>query len=69
MEKKYRSIDFYPGADIREEVIALRMVLRGKGTSLSKQLRPHILRLLEAYKADIQAMLKESAVVADTKKD
>ena len=61
LPKKHRSLGFYPGQDIRAEVEALIVVLKGKGTSLSAVMRPTLLELIRQHRKDIDQHLKENS--------
>lgn len=51
--KRHRSVGIYPGQDIRQDVEILIKVLKGKGTSLSAQLRPALVTLIADHRKAI----------------
>ena len=60
LPKNLRPTGIYPGKEIKPDVDALVFVLKGKGTSLSEKLRPHLVRLIAEYRGEIDTFLEES---------
>ena len=61
LPKNLRITGIYPGKALKPDVDALVFVLKGKGTSLSEKLRPHLVRLIAEYRGEIDAFLEESS--------